>query len=117
MTDDVYITINGFPNLFWGWGGEDDELRDRLHHHGFRIAKANRGTIRDLENMNLHEKLHTLKEKGLKCKNKWEVRDMYRNLRREAHPKQCNVEGLREACFSTSITYRNGTLIQIYVEI
>ncbi len=21
--------INGFPNNFWGWGGEDDELRER----------------------------------------------------------------------------------------
>ena len=23
-------TINGFPNNFWGWGGEDDALRNRL---------------------------------------------------------------------------------------
>lgn len=21
-----YIQVNGFPNVFWGWGGEDDDL-------------------------------------------------------------------------------------------
>lgn len=26
-------TINGFPNKFWGWGGEDDALRNRLKHY------------------------------------------------------------------------------------
>lgn len=23
---------NGFPNQFWGWGGEDDSIRNRLQH-------------------------------------------------------------------------------------
>lgn len=23
--------INGFPNNFWGWGGEDDEMRHRIN--------------------------------------------------------------------------------------
>lgn len=22
--------INGFPNTFWGWGGEDDEMYSRI---------------------------------------------------------------------------------------
>jgi predicted glycosyltransferase involved in capsule biosynthesis len=22
--------INGFPNNFWGWGGEDDEMKKRI---------------------------------------------------------------------------------------
>jgi len=25
-----FISINGFPNNFWGWGGEDDAMRIRL---------------------------------------------------------------------------------------
>ena len=28
----LFSAVNGFPNDFFGWGGEDDELRDRLLH-------------------------------------------------------------------------------------
>lgn len=27
----LFETINGYPNSFWGWGGEDDELNNRFH--------------------------------------------------------------------------------------
>lgn len=26
----LFETINGYPNSFWGWGGEDDELKCRF---------------------------------------------------------------------------------------
>lgn len=29
MTTDQFQKINGFPNAFWGWGGEDDDLWHR----------------------------------------------------------------------------------------
>ena len=29
--------INGFPNNFWGWGGEDDELYKRTKKVGIEI--------------------------------------------------------------------------------
>lgn len=25
-----FEAINGFPNTFWGWGGEDDEMYSRI---------------------------------------------------------------------------------------
>ena len=25
-----FVKVNGFPNNFWGWGAEDDELRLRV---------------------------------------------------------------------------------------
>jgi hypothetical protein len=28
---------NGFPNMFWGWGGEDDALRNRLKKHKIQV--------------------------------------------------------------------------------
>ena len=27
---DQFQTLNGYPNNFWGWGGEDDELMKRV---------------------------------------------------------------------------------------
>lgn len=29
FSKDMFEQINGFPNNFWGWGGEDDELYQR----------------------------------------------------------------------------------------
>jgi len=30
FSSDDFKRINGFPNNFWGWGGEDDEMRNRI---------------------------------------------------------------------------------------
>lgn len=29
LTVKQFEKINGFPNAFWGWGGEDDDLWNR----------------------------------------------------------------------------------------
>lgn len=31
--------INGFPNMFWGWGGEDDAMRNRLKRHRINVLR------------------------------------------------------------------------------
>lgn len=33
LTVEQFRKINGFPNAFWGWGGEDDDLWNRLVSH------------------------------------------------------------------------------------
>jgi hypothetical protein len=34
-----YKAINGFPNNFWGWGGEDDAFRIRLQRAGIKVLQ------------------------------------------------------------------------------
>ena len=31
--------INGFPNTFWGWGGEDDAMRNRMKSKSIEVYK------------------------------------------------------------------------------
>jgi hypothetical protein len=35
-----YLECNGYPNTFWGWGGEDDELRRRIEAKGMTIIES-----------------------------------------------------------------------------
>ncbi|XP_059607773.1 beta-1,4-N-acetylgalactosaminyltransferase bre-4 [Phlebotomus argentipes] len=39
MTTKQFRAVNGFSNSFWGWGGEDDDMSNRLKHVGFHIAR------------------------------------------------------------------------------
>lgn len=32
--------INGFPNVYWGWGGEDDEIWNRCKETGLEITRV-----------------------------------------------------------------------------
>jgi len=34
-----FITLNGFSNQFWGWGGEDDDMSKRIHYHKLKITR------------------------------------------------------------------------------
>lgn len=68
--------INGYPNTFWGWGGEDDELQNRLERNGIKFESPDAGSLQDLEDMNLKEKLDFLRQnKEWKCMVKWEALD------------------------------------------
>lgn len=40
MSKEQYLKINGFPNNYWGWGGEDDDIYNRLASKGMSISRA-----------------------------------------------------------------------------
>ena len=52
MTSSQIRKTNGFPNGFWGWGGEDDALRRRVESAGLSVLRPaipTDGALRDLE--------------------------------------------------------------------
>jgi len=34
-----FVVVNGYSNLYWGWGGEDDDMAHRLKFHNLHIIR------------------------------------------------------------------------------
>ena len=76
FSEDDMKRINGYPNTFWGWGGEDDEMQKRLETVNIKWVAPDNGTIVDLEDMDITTKMNFLREnKEWKCMVKWEALD------------------------------------------
>ena len=43
MDTQQLLKINGNPNRFYGWGGEDSALRARLDHHKISVGRPDYG--------------------------------------------------------------------------
>ncbi|XP_040922297.1 beta-1,4-galactosyltransferase 1-like [Toxotes jaculatrix] len=39
LSKDQFLKINGFPNTYWGWGGEDDDIYNRVIFRGMSISR------------------------------------------------------------------------------
>uniref|UniRef100_A0A8C4NGH0 Beta-1,4-galactosyltransferase n=1 Tax=Eptatretus burgeri TaxID=7764 RepID=A0A8C4NGH0_EPTBU len=39
LTPEQYLKMNGFPNSYWGWGGEDDDIANRVLLAGMKISR------------------------------------------------------------------------------
>ena len=73
----IFEDINGYPNNFWGWGGEDDSLLIRLHSiKNVCIYYPEKGQVIDIEEddkmktIDLENKLKGLEKNTLKVE-KW----------------------------------------------
>ncbi|KAK9732198.1 N-terminal domain of galactosyltransferase [Popillia japonica] len=39
ITREHFHLLNGFSNSFWGWGGEDDDMSNRINYHNLHISR------------------------------------------------------------------------------
>jgi hypothetical protein len=105
--------INGYPNTFWGWGGEDDEMQKRCERLNIKWqhpkqSDVSKDAIQDLENMDLTTKLEFLRgKKNWKCNNKWEALEEHdktwrtnglADLSYKVESKEENLQGVKNAC-------------------
>ena len=52
----IFKKINGYPNNFWGWGGEDDSLMVRLIKNNIKkVYYPKKGSIIDTEEINFKQ--------------------------------------------------------------
>ena len=66
---------NGYPNSFWGWGGEDECLNRRLKDVKIKVEPTDAPVI-DLEELTIKEKMSTLKEQKAKSDQYYEQREI-----------------------------------------
>lgn len=75
FTPEAFEAMNGFPVNFWGWGGEDDEMRRRAERVGVRVERnTDVGDFEDLEGLTVAQKLAWLRQhRDQKNMRKWEL--------------------------------------------
>ncbi|XP_009874587.1 PREDICTED: beta-1,4-galactosyltransferase 2-like, partial [Apaloderma vittatum] len=39
LSKSQFLKINGFPNEYWGWGGEDDDIFNRISLNGMKVSR------------------------------------------------------------------------------
>lgn len=72
FNDKIFKNINGYPNNFYGWGGEDDSLQYRLINNKYDVIYyPNKGSTIDIEDydmkqININEKMKVTIKDNLK---------------------------------------------------
>lgn len=76
ILSDIYIKLNGYPNNFWGWGGEDLALIRRVKSNNIFFTFNKNGEYKNTDEQRQTENTHEDKMNFLK-NNK--ISNMYRN--------------------------------------
>jgi predicted glycosyltransferase involved in capsule biosynthesis len=46
LTEEQFLKVNGFSNMFIGWGGEDDDMHNRVIDSGYKISRYSKSIAR-----------------------------------------------------------------------
>ncbi|KAK3793560.1 hypothetical protein RRG08_023877 [Elysia crispata] len=103
FTRDQYRKINGDSNLYFGWGGEDDDLRARILHKGYSL-------LRYPQSIGRYDTISHQRDSGNKAN------PARFKLVKSAKARQ-DLEGLNTARYTvtSSVTRRLYTKIQVYI--
>mmetsp|Transcript_13354 Transcript_13354/g.20020 ORF Transcript_13354/g.20020 Transcript_13354/m.20020 type:complete len:371 (+) Transcript_13354:35-1147(+) len=116
--------INGFPNNFWGWGGEDDEMLKRVKKVSLQpvapqVVNDKETMILDMENMDLTQKLSFLKQhRTWKCMNKNELLAEHSTTWKENGLSNLTYHVLSEKayCYSSTEEEKKASIVTVDVK-
>lgn len=83
-TKNVFIELNGYPNNFYGWQGEDENLLIRIYANNKPVYIPTNGKIIDIEEVDGYKKNMEIKSAELKNekeKNSWEKNYNWENYK------------------------------------
>ncbi|KAI4902494.1 hypothetical protein NFI96_014847, partial [Prochilodus magdalenae] len=103
MTKEQFHKVNGFPNTYWGWGGEDDDLRIRVQLQGMKI-------VRPLPNVARYTMVFHKRDSGNEVN-----KDRMRLLGRT--PQMWKKDGLNSCSYKTVSVERPPLYINVTVDI
>jgi hypothetical protein len=112
FNEEGYRATNGFPNDFWGWGGEDNAQYARVRNADLEIERIPGGDYVDLEKYDIDQKLESLKRFDSKCKEKWKKM----KLDREGGWKRNGLSSLQYEVVQQSTTTTNVTTVTIELQ-
>ncbi|XP_066462603.1 beta-1,4-galactosyltransferase 3-like [Eleutherodactylus coqui] len=99
LTPEQYMKMNGFPNNYWGWGGEDDDIAVRVALSGMLISRPSVRHGRYKMIKHGHDKGNEQNPKRFnllaKTRRTWKQDGMnslqYHFLSKELHPLYTNI--------------------------
>jgi len=101
--------VNGYPNDYWGWGLEDDQLALRMSHARIRTLRVRTGSYKDLDPINMKGVLDRGQREEVRGHLPWYNPEMFR--KGELHLDQnWSQNGLRDLTFKLIGTTTEGLL-------
>ncbi|XP_032666740.1 beta-1,4-N-acetylgalactosaminyltransferase bre-4 [Odontomachus brunneus] len=88
MSREHFQLVNGFSNVFWGWGGEDDDMANRIKAHGLHISRYPANVARYKMLLHKKEKANPKRYEFLKTGKKRFSTDGLANLQYELIDKR-----------------------------
>lgn len=88
LSREHFRLVNGFSNVFWGWGAEDDDMANRLKAHGLHISRYPANIARYKMLSHKKEKANPKRYEILKTGKKRFATDGLTNLQYELVDKQ-----------------------------
>ena len=107
-----FININGYPNNFWGWGGEDDSLLIRIADNNHKLTYPNNGQVIDTEESN-NQSLISTKNKIKIVKNKHESAKIEKLINDTKFWKKNGLSNLNYNIISSNKINNNTTQIKV----